>query len=172
MTAPTRYVDATTVTDYFVAKYGAAPAAWSALSSAAKDRTTVEASEGLDHTFGDEWQGRRSEQEQLRDHPRRGMVDRDGFTIDATTTHQSVRDAACELCGIIAAGNFTSTPDYHDPGAVDAETISSSGQSIATRYAQPKLEDPSIAREYPKLRAMLRDVLQDGGGSGGTVPHI
>ena len=170
MSAPTRYIETAYVSEYFLEVYGAVPAEWSALTTDQKDRTTVQVSIWMDHQFGARWQGTRATKDQVRDHPRLGMIDRDGYAIDPTTTHVSVRRACAEACVLSAKGLLTSVPDTTSGGSIKSESFGGRGGSYSVVYSGAKREDTSVGRSFPKLEAMLRDVLVGGGG--GTVEHV
>lgn len=165
----TRYVLSADVTAYALRRFGAVPTEWSSLSVNEQDRLVQEASEDLDLMFGSRWKGVRATRDQHRDHPRLGMVDRDGYSLPSATTAQGVKDAASELTLLKAKGEFTGLPTNRNRARIKSKAIGAKGLSKSVTYVGGKAEDATADRTYPVLEALLRDVLRD---SGGTVQHF
>lgn len=162
------YIDPNDVETYF-GFYGDVPAEWTAASATDQLAAVVVASRWLDQTFGYRWKGRRSASTQERDFPRTGLVDRDGYAMSSTTTPTAVREATAEAAVLHIQGNLVSIPDAATTERIASKTISAGGVSKSVTYLGGSSSSASAQKVFPKIEAMLVDVL-DGGG--GTVDHL
>ena len=153
--------------DYFGA-YGDVPAAWEAASSEEQLAASVVASRWMDQTYRGRWKGTRATSTQERDFPRSGMVDRDGYSMSSTTTPTAVREAMFEVALLHLQGELDSLPTSATTERIASKTISAEGVSKSVTYIGGSSTSTSAQRTFPKIEAMLADVLRDGGG---TVDH-
>ena len=163
MTA-TAYIAAAVVETYF-ANYGDVPAVWTAATSTARSQAIEVASRWIDFEFGPRWKGRRTSQDQIRDWPRTGVYDRDNYSISSTTTPTAVRNAAAEAAVLHLSGDLTTYGSTQTSARLKSETISAGGSSISVEYMGGKSETPADTKRFPKIEAMLVDLLDDYGGS-------
>jgi len=81
-------------------------AAWLAGTTDQKNQALLWATQILDRL---DFQGRKTndiDKQSLR-HPRVGMSDQDGFAVDSTTIHYQVKNATCELAGLLISTDRT-----------------------------------------------------------------
>jgi hypothetical protein len=160
----TYYIEPADVDTYFLA-YGAVPAEWTAASSSAKLQALQTSARWLDQTFGARWKGRRATQDQTLDWPRAGVTDRDGYQVSSTSTPTAVRQANAEAAVLHLQGELTTLGSTATGARILSESIRSPGGGISVTYAGGKAESTTETRRYPKVEALLRDVLSGGGGT-------
>lgn len=163
MTA-TAYIAAEDVETYF-ANYGDVPAVWTAATSTQRAQAIEVASRWIDFEFGLRWKGRRTSSSQIRDWPRTGVYDRDNYAVSSSTTPTAVRNAAAEAAVLHLSGTLTTYGDTTDAVRIKSETISAGGSSISVTFMGGKAETPADSKKFPKIEAMLVDLLEDAGGS-------
>lgn len=73
------------------------PVAWSGATEVRQEIAIKNATQWLDATYGLQWLGRRSEQLQRLDFPRRSIRDKDNFLIASTTMPRRLLEACVEL---------------------------------------------------------------------------
>lgn len=163
----TRYIDTADVGPYF-AQFGSIPSEWSSATASEQLAATEVASRWLDQTFGRRWSGRRTDSTQVRDFPRTGLVDRDGYAMSSTTTPLAVRYACAEAAVLHLQGELNSIPTAASSERIASKTISAGDVSKSVTYIGGSSTSTSSQRTFPKIEALLIDVLEGGGG---TVDH-
>ena len=163
MTA-TAYIASADVDTYFAA-YGDVPAVWTAATSTQKLQAIEVASRWIDFEFGLRWKGRRTSASQIRDWPRTGVYDRDNYAVSNSTTPKAVRNATAEAAVLHLSAELTTYGSTSTSARIKSETISAGGSTISVEFMGGKLETPADSKRFPKIEAMLVDLLEDYGGS-------
>lgn len=164
MTDVVYYIAVDDVDTYF-GNRGAIPTEWSSATPANQEKALLTAAEWMDRTYGARWKGSRSSTSQVRDWPRTGVTDRDGNSLSSTTTPTAVRYANAEAALLHLRGELDSLPGRVDGRAVKSQTISASGVSKSVEYLGGGSVAASQNATFPKLDAMLAELL-DGEGAG------
>lgn len=129
------------------------PSEWTTSTDAEKVSALREASEYLDLSYT--WGGRRTERTQVRDFPRTGLYDRDGYSVVGIP--QAVKDATSYLALAVRKGDVL-MPDI-DAGAVegDIRRQRSKIEGLEEEIEYVAGATQSIGKRFPKVDRMLRN---------------
>ena len=163
MTDVVYYIAVDDVDTYF-ANRGAVPTEWTAATPANQERALLTAAEWMDRTYGARWKGVRAALGQIRDWPRAGVEDRDGNALPSTTTPTAVRYANAEAAVLHLRGELDSLPGRVDGRSIKAQTIRAGDVSKSVEYLGGGAVAASQNAYFPKIDAMLAELL-DGEGS-------
>lgn len=134
------------------------PSTWSASSTANKEAALRLATQYLDNRYGLRWHGRRINSSMSLDWPRYYVVDRDGWTVAATTVPAGVASATAYVALKIREGD-TLVPDVDPGGTSIAESVTVGPISVSSTYSG----EPATAPYYPVVDQLLRDLIQSHG---------
>ena len=127
------------------------PSAWSSATTANKEFALINATEYLEWVFGHRWRGLRSNELQALDWPRTGIVDDDGYAIDATDMPQRLKDACMYLA--LQALSETLLVDVSGADAsISREKVKLGDLEQDRSYAGVK----SVQKRYSRVEKMLR----------------
>ncbi len=135
--------------------------AWVAASSANKEIALRQATDWLDITFAQSWQGQRVNETQALAWPRYGVVDYDGFAIDSDVVPVSIQEACAEMAARGVGEDLFA--DISSPsGAVKRKRSKVGPLETETEYAGSAEQ----AKAYTKAAQMIAELLTGGGGTG------
>lgn len=89
------------------------------------------------------WKGIRSTQAQSLRWPRRGVVDQDGYMVDATVTHPNIKKACCEMAGQILIEDRTG-----DGGLINLKEIKVGPILVKFDEAARLSQIPPLVKQY------------------------
>ena len=144
------------------------PAAWTAASSTERTVALQNAAEWIDRTYGARWIGDRIERAQERDWPRENAVDSNGFTIASTGTPKEVKDASYEVAARYLSSSTLTDGDVSGRGIKSKRVVADTVET-ETVYTGSK---PEQQKSFPKVDAILRNVLTAGSGAGFGTVHL
>lgn len=127
------------------------PASWRTATNVAKTEALRDASEFLDFSF--RWMGRKSQQTQVRDWPRTGAYNPDGYSI--TGIPQVLKDATSYLALRVIDG-ATLLPDIEAgevEGVVQSQRRKIEGLETETVYQGGAAQ--SLSKRFPRVELML-----------------
>lgn len=102
------------------------------------------------------WAGQRQYSTQAMAWPRLGMPYVDGWSVDADTVPQAVKDAQCELAYLIQGGA--------DPLATVDGVVSSTRSKVGPIEKETAYLGGKATARYPGVDRLLRPYLAGGGG--------
>lgn len=91
------YVSVAYADTYLADHRSPVPTAWANATELRRETAIKNATQWLDAVYGLQWLGRRSEQGQRLDFPRRSIVDKDNYLIASTTMPRRLLEACVEL---------------------------------------------------------------------------
>lgn len=147
------YISVTNADAYLLARGNAA---WSALTTEAKEQALRNGADYMIGVYGSRWKGARKTAEQALDWPRTGVV-ANGFDVADDTVPAAVARANAELAVRASAGELLG-----DQGAqVKQETVG----PISVTYADGARQ----ATRYAAVDGILGAYLRDGGGGQASI---
>ena len=117
-----------------------------------KERDLRVGTQYLNLKYGIRWFGYRSNETQALDHPRTGVVDRDGYTIDSDAITAALKAATVEAA--IRAHTQDLTPDISADSSAGAqvERVKVGPIEIETQYAGAL----ALIDSFPKINKILQ----------------
>jgi hypothetical protein len=132
-------------------------------TEAAKEYALRKAAQYLDNVYRGRWKGLKVNREQALAWPRSYAIDSDGYSVEADTIPQELKNAQFEAANIIAAGTaLEATIDR----AVQSETVG----ELSVTY----MDSASLEAQYPQVSNWIKDLVQgpasvNGGVGGGSI---
>ena len=143
------------------------PAAWTGATDAAKTAAFVTSSEYLDALYGSMWKGYRSEEDQILDWPRTGVIDLDYRSVSSTVVPQAIKDVVSILSLKVLEGTDL-LPDIA-AGEIGSSQITGRMEKVgpiseSTTYAEGTASVSTMPR-FRKVLYLLQSsgLIHDGG---------
>jgi len=129
---------------------------WSGASDASKEKALRVATQYLDVKYDGRWQAVRSNEDQVLDWPRDGVVDPDGYTYDSDAMPQCLLDAVAELALRVIEGD-TLLDDITHPGTFKSKRVKVGPIDTTKVY----VGGGSQVKRYPLVERLLSHLLTD-----------